>query len=217
MKRTWEEKLEGKVEAYLKDVSPTHDYYHALRVKENALMIASRVKSDKDILIAAALLHDVGYRDNLALHKLHYSYAMDLAREWLPEVGFPKVKIPAVIEAIRLHDNFAWTSDGEKTDLIEAKVIQDADRVDGFGAIGVARIAAFFGETHYPIYNPAPVGITKEVHLNHSLADQLSRQYEKFKHLNFSYSKNISRDRIEVQRDFAKRLEKDLSEYRYEK
>jgi len=212
-KHIWQFKLESKIKKYLENSGGCHDYWHAVRVKENARQIASKIKCDFDILSAAALLHDVGYHGN-DKHKLHFIYSMKLAKKWLPEVGFPKSKMKDTPEAIRLHDNYSWGHNYEPTDRTEAKIIQDADRIDALGVIGIVRVAYFFGEKKFPIYNSKPLSKSNEVWLNHSLIDQLRREpMQKWSHLNFEYSKKISKKRFELFKKVYNELRKEILNY----
>jgi uncharacterized protein len=208
----WEEKLKNKVRKYLKGYTACHDYYHLERVKNYSLEIADKVECDKDVLIAAALLHDVGYRYHEKNPENHHIYGMKIAEKWLKEIDFPKEKISEVVEAIRLHDNLHWDINGEKTCHTETMIIQDADRIEALGAIGIARLVYFYGEHGYPIYNPAKIKKTKRVWLNHSLPDQIRRDtMKKWENLNFDYSKNISQKRNQFLERFYQELKIELS------
>jgi uncharacterized protein len=137
---------------------------------------------------------------------------MKIAEKWLKEIDFPKEKISEVVEAIRLHDNLHWDINGEKTCHTETMIIQDADRIEALGAIGIARLVYFYGEHGYPIYNPAKIKKTKRVWLNHSLPDQIRRDtMKKWENLNFDYSKNISQKRNQFLERFYQELKIELS------
>jgi uncharacterized protein len=210
-KINWQTKLEKKIQNYLEGYTACHDFYHLDRVRDNAMRIAKEIKCDKEVLEAAALLHDAGYKDHEADHKKHNIYGMKLAEKWLPETGFPKNKIPDVLEVIRLHDNYHWGHDGEKTEHAETLIIQDADRIDLLGAIGIARLSYFFGERGYPIYTDSPIPETNEVWLNHSLLDQIKRDpIVKYENLNFAASKRIFKKRADFLKSFYKELKKEL-------
>lgn len=208
---SWQQKLEDKIRTYLKGYSACHDFWHLDRVRHNALKIAQNVPCDTEILEAAALLHDIGYKNFESDHKRHYIHSMEIAGEWLPEVGFPESKIAQVLEAIRLHDNFSWGHDAEKTKNIETQIIQDADRIEGIGAIGATRTIYYFGERGYPIYDNKPVPKSDEVWLNHSILDQLLRDdMQKWQNMNFAISKKISKSRNEFLTRFYDELKKEL-------
>lgn len=210
---SWKKKLENKVQQYLNDYSACHDFYHHKRTLKNALEIAKKIKCDEDVVYAGAILHDVGYKNNEKDAKKHPIYGMKLAQKWLKEVEFPKEKIADVLETIRLHDNFSWGHDHEATEHIETKIIQDADRIEAIGAIGVARFSYWFGENCFPIYDPKPVPESKEVWLDHSLLDQLRRDgIKKWENMNFDISKKISKKRAEFMGNYYKELKKELTD-----
>jgi len=210
----WQVKLEKKIKEYLKGYTACHDFYHLDRVRGNAMKIAKKVECDKEVLEAAALLHDSGYKNHEDDDKNHYKYSMKIAKKWLPEVGFPKEKINGVLEAIRLHDNYCWEENGEKSNSTEVKIIQDSDRIDALGAIGIVRMAYYFGERGYPIYNDKPMPDTKAVWINHSLLNQTEREsMKKWENMNFEISKKISKDKNEFLKLFHKQLKKELLEH----
>jgi uncharacterized protein len=208
----WEKKLKNKVREYLKGYTACHDCYHLQRVENYALEIAEKIDCDKDILKASALLHDIGYRYHEKDDKNHHLHGMKIAERWLKEINFPQEKIPDVVEAIRLHDNLHWDINGEKTSHIETMIIQDADRIEALGAIGITRLIYYFGERGYPIYNPAKIKKTKKIWFDHSLPDQIRRDtLKKWENLNFDYSKKISQKRNEFLKRFYQELKMELS------
>ncbi len=214
MIKSWQQKLEMKIKTYLTGQSACHDFYHLDRVRDNAMTIEKEIDCDKEILEAAALLHDIGYKGHEGDDKNHHLYGMEVAKKWLPEVGFPNKKIPEVIEAIRLHDNFAWGHNGEKTDHIVTKIIQDADRIDALGAIGIARITYYHGEVGLPIYSDEELPDEKIVWADHSLLDQIRREpMKKWQYLNFPISKKISKKRSEFVEVFYNELKQELESY----
>lgn len=213
MSNNWKDKLGKKVKDHLKGYSGCHDYYHAERTLKYALAISKKIQADRDIVYAGALLHDVGYQNNAKDEGDHYKLGIKIAQKWLPEIGFPKDKIEEVLDVIRLHDNFSWGHNYEPTEKNEIKIIQDADRIDALGAVGIARFAMYFGEKRYPLYDPTPPPKTKVVWLNHDLADQLRRDgIKKYENLNFEYSKKISKKQYFYLKNFYKTLKKELEE-----
>src|SRR5882724_7204828 len=122
-------------------VEPTgHDWWHAERVRRNALRIAEQEGANLLIVELAALLHDI------ADYKFTGSdeTGPQLAAEWLLSIGVDSGVAAAVAEIIR------WMSfRGAKVDTprlsLEGQCVQDADRLDAIGAIGVARTFAYGG------------------------------------------------------------------------
>lgn len=113
-----------------------HGYEHTERVVELCRVIGSKLDADMDVLIPAAILHDIGR----PLENHAQNGAMK-AREILVELEYPK--IDQIIHAIEVH---SFSGGGEATSL-EAKILSDADKLDAMGAVGVYR-AAQYGVEH---------------------------------------------------------------------
>jgi uncharacterized protein len=133
----WEETFEKIASELMKD--PTHDFEHAKRVCSISIRLAREENADEDVVKAAALLHDVGYSVD---EKEHESKSMKVARSLLDMTDFPRKKKERVLECIREHR----FSKGEQAMSLEAKVLQDADRLDAIGAVGIARCFLWSGE-----------------------------------------------------------------------
>ena len=156
----WERRLSD----YLKDATAGdatgHDFYHAIRVKRLAVLIGQDEGADLDVLIAAAYLHDIargGERvETGRIINDHVVAGMRCAREVLPWVGFPEDKIAQVVECIRDHEQYQWDREGKSEAKLskEALILQDADRLDAMGAIGIARAFAYGGAVGRPLWIP---------------------------------------------------------------
>ncbi|MFA7243912.1 MAG: HD domain-containing protein [Patescibacteria group bacterium] len=211
---SWQKDLEKKIKKYLEGYTACHDFFHLTRVRDNALKIAAKVPCDTEILEAACLMHDIGFMHHEDDDWHHYKYGMEIAEKWLPEVGFPKKKIAAVLEVIKLHDNYHEGDKAEKSDKDEVRILQDADKIEMLGAIGIARLAYYFGERGFPIYTDKPVPKDEEIWLNHSLLDQIRRDpMIKWDKLHFAYSKKIARRRNLFLKRFYSEFKKELIEY----
>jgi uncharacterized protein len=129
--------------------STGHDWYHVDRVRRNALLIAERERQgDLFIIEMAALLHDIpDEKLNSSVHEGQDKLSNFI--EGTPLSADLTLKIIEVINSISFRG-------GEKKPLssIEAKIVQDADRLDALGAIGIARTFAFGGKKGQPIYHP---------------------------------------------------------------
>lgn len=123
-----------------------HDFFHLERVVKTALRIAREEDADLFMTELAAWLHDVGD------HKLNNG--VDRSEEQiaaiLNELKAPDDVIRNVIEIV----SQVSFSKGKKAESLEAKIVQDADRLDAIGAIGLARVFAFGGSKNREIYNP---------------------------------------------------------------
>lgn len=129
--------------SYIRDVFRTdhggHDTEHTMRVYRNAMCIAdSEPGCDRGMVAISALLHDV---DD---HKLFDSKNNDNARAFLSAQGVSAAeteKICAIINDVSFSKNR-----GKRPGTLEAMIVQDADRLDAMGAIGIARTFAYGGE-----------------------------------------------------------------------
>ena len=129
--------------AYIQDLfrgnSGGHDAAHSLRVYRNALLIAEGEPGcDTEIVALAALLHDA---DD---HKLFHTENNANARSFLTARKVAPEKIERICEAINAV-SFSQNR-GKRPETLEGKIVQDADRLDALGAIGIARTFAYGGE-----------------------------------------------------------------------
>lgn len=116
-----------------------HDAEHSLRVYRNALRIAEgEPDCDMEIVALAALLHDA---DD---HKLFHTENNANARSFLTAQKVDPEKIERICEAINAV-SFSQNR-GKRPETLEGKIVQDADRLDALGAIGIARTFAYGGE-----------------------------------------------------------------------
>jgi uncharacterized protein len=131
--------------------SSGHDWWHILRVRNNALRIASNEKgSDLFIVELAALLHDIA---DWKFHDGNLKASSDAARKWLKSQKVDSTRIEKICKAI---DEVSFKGAGVKTtpSTIEGKIVQDADRLDAIGAIGIARAFAYGGKIDREMHNP---------------------------------------------------------------
>lgn len=130
---------------------PSHDIFHALRVMSLARTIAKAEKADQDIVIPAALFHDiVNYPKNHPKRHFSSDESAKSAEMILKNLtNYPKEKIKKVCESIRQ----CSFSKGISHDFIEAKVLQDADSLEATGAISIMRTFASAGGMGRRFYN----------------------------------------------------------------
>lgn len=130
---------------------PAHDYLHVVRVYQNARKILVQEQADSDIVLVGALLHELfNYPKDHPLSHRSGDVAADMAFDVLAETSFPVEKRERVCDIIRNHA----FSKGVIPDTIEGKILQDADRLDAIGAIGLARCFATSGSLRRPLYSP---------------------------------------------------------------
>lgn len=119
-----------------------HGYEHTERVLNLCRFLGARLGADMDVLLPAAILHDVSRGE-----EGHAERGAAEAAKILEEAGYPPVKIPLICEAIRAHS----FSHGEKARTLEAMVLSDADKLDAMGAVGIYRTALYSGELMRPL------------------------------------------------------------------
>lgn len=145
------ERLRAIAEERCADAEPGHDFLHVLRVAENARRIAAAEGADGEVAVAAALLHELfNYPKNHPESHLSGEVCADRAAEVLRAEGWDQRRTEAVCYCIRVHS----FSRGICPETPEAKVMQDADRLDAIGAIGIARCFSTGAEMRRPFYHP---------------------------------------------------------------
>lgn len=128
-----------------------HDYWHSVRVRNTALVLAHEEGADELVVELGALLHDI------ADHKLHggdREKGPRMAREWLTGQGV-ETKVVGHVVNIVTHMSWSKSHAGNMAfDSLEMRIVQDADRLDAIGAIGIARAFAYGGYKSRPLYDP---------------------------------------------------------------
>lgn len=134
---TWHPRLVALATAAAED-DGAHDTNHLHRVWRNAtLLMDDYPEADALVVLAACYLHDlVNLPKNSPDRHLASRQAALLASRQLAELGFPSEKLANTAHAIETHSFSA----GIKPETIEAKIVQDADRLDALGAVGLARM-----------------------------------------------------------------------------
>ncbi|WP_010094571.1 HD domain-containing protein [Ornithinibacillus scapharcae] len=131
-------------ELFSKD-SSGHDYYHLKRVAKLAGKFALQEKANYFISVAGAWLHDVG---DVKLFE-HPDQAISDMKVFLTSIDIPNNQIDEILTSI---DVISY-SKGKIPQSIEGKIIQDADRIDAIGAIGIARTFAYGGAKGQLMYH----------------------------------------------------------------
>lgn len=132
-------------ETFLKE-GTGHDYYHIERVVMNARKILKTEQADRFLVELGAWLHDLGD------HKLHEGIdkSEKLITTFLKSLTVDQPLINKIVEIV----SQVSFSKGQKPSSIEAKIVQDADRLDAIGAVGIARCFAYGGSKERILYSP---------------------------------------------------------------
>jgi len=135
------EKTREFVATFLEGEPSSHDMSHINRVEALCLEIRKEEGGDLLVLQLAALLHDVGVIKEHEEGGDHAVYSADIASEFLSKAGLGKEVIEAIAGCIRTHRFSA----GEIPETLEARILQDADRLDALGAVGIFRAVLSMG------------------------------------------------------------------------
>tara|TARA_R110002096_G_scaffold435769_1_gene662519 strand:- start:9625 stop:10299 length:675 start_codon:yes stop_codon:yes gene_type:complete len=190
-----------------------HDWWHIQRVWNTAKSIASQTSSQVDVFVIelAALLHDI------ADHKFHdgdITVGPKVAREWLERLEVDEGIIQHVTEIIKdLSFKGAEVATPMKT--IEGKIVQDADRLDAIGAIGIARAFAYGGHKSRELYNPEiqPAKHASFEAYKNDNGHTINHFYEKLfllkDRMNTEIAKNIANERHQFMEEYVDRFLKE--------
>jgi uncharacterized protein len=128
-----------------------HDWFHTLRVCRTALAIGREEGADLLLVELAALLHDVA---DWKFSGGDHEAGPRAARAWLESLNVPSATIDHVCDIVA---GLSFKGAGVATPMrsLEGQCVQDADRLDALGAIGVARTFAYGGHKGQPLYDPA--------------------------------------------------------------
>ena len=165
------------VRATLKDAEGGHDWWHIHRVWNNAKLIAKTENANPLVVELAALLHDIA---DSKFNNGDEEKGPDTAGEFLKSINVDEEIIVHVQQIIR-NVSFKSGFDAPGFHSIELDIVQDADRLDAIGAIGIARAFNYGGFKGREIYNPEKkpnLNMTKEEYKN-SMAPTINHFYEK--------------------------------------
>ena len=200
-------KLEKEIEPNF-DKKGAHDMTHTKRVLKVALQIAKyEKKADKDILIASCLLHDIARKkEDEKKCRCHAEEGARMAYTILKKINFPEKKIDKVVYAIKCHRK----STGIKPETTEAKILQDSDRIDIFGAVGIARTFAHLSKTMVLHSDTSRALISFEDTNSDSILEQIrSLLFAKRNKFHTFGGWEIVQDRLNFLKLFIKQFEKE--------
>jgi uncharacterized protein len=165
------------VKEQLANAEGGHDWFHIERVFNNVLLISKTERVDKIVVSLAALLHDIA---DSKFHNGDETIGPKIAREFLFNLNVDSAVIEHVINIIE-NISFKGGNVSRKFHSKELDVVQDADRLDAIGAIGIARCFNYGGFKNRQLYNPdikPNLKMTKEEY-KVSTAPTINHFYEK--------------------------------------
>ncbi len=190
---------------------PSHDFQHILRVTNLAVKIGVSVKADLDIIIPAVLFHDtVVYRKDSPKSKNETDESAEVAGKILNKIkDYPKEKIERVKTCIR---ECSFTK-GIIPDLLESKVLQDADRLESMGAVSIMRTFSSGGQMNRPFYDPDDPFCKKGLEGVHSGIWLFYKRLLLIENtIHTIYARKIAKRRTRFLKDFLKEFRQELEE-----
>jgi len=203
------EKLRALVKNRLEQNDTAHDFEHIMRVLKNAMVIARKEKANIRIITAAVLLHDIiSYPKSDPCSKNSSTESALESKKILKKYNFSQDEIDIIYDAIRDHS----FSRGATPQTLEGKILQDADRLDALGAIGIARIFSVSGAEKRPFYSSVDPFCKKRLPDDKSWT--VDHFYKKLllleKMMNTNAGKIEARKRIKTMKKFLDELKKEI-------
>lgn len=165
------------VKAKLKNAEGGHDWFHIERVYKNAQLIAKGENCNLEVVQLAALLHDIA---DSKFHNGDETIGPKIAQKFLEQ---EKIETETITHVIAIIENISFKGGNFKPNFHskELDIVQDADRLDAIGAIGIARTFNYGGFKNRAIYDPEikpNLTMSKEEYKN-STAPTINHFYEK--------------------------------------
>ena len=165
------------VKEQLKNAEGGHDWFHIQRVYKNALLIADNEDCNLQIVQLGALLHDIA---DSKFHNGDETIGPKTAKDFLEKEN---VDAEAIEHVLKIIENVSYKGDNfeKKFHSKELEIVQDADRLDAIGAIGIARAFNYGGFKNRAMYNPdiAPQMKMSKEEYKKSEAPTINHFYEK--------------------------------------
>jgi uncharacterized protein len=196
------------VKQKLENAEGGHDWFHIERVYKNAILIAKDEKCDEIVVKLGALLHDIA---DSKFHDGDETVGPKVAREFLESQNVSEEIISHVINIIE-NISFKGGNFDKKFTSKELEIVQDADRLDAIGAIGIARTFNYGGFKNRQLYNPKILPnlmMSKEEYKN-SESPTLNHFYEKLlllkDKMNTETGKKIAQERHHYMETFLEQF-----------
>jgi uncharacterized protein len=211
MKKILEQKLIKIAEKRQTKTDPSHDFQHILRVLNLAKIIGRNMKADLDIIIPAAIFHDiVVYRKDHPNCAKETDESAEVAKTILKKIKeYPGPKIEKVETCIRQ----CSFRKGIIPTLLESKVLQDADLLESTGVISIMRTFSSGGHMNRPFYNPKkPFFEKNEIDFPSGVGLFYRRLLIVDKRMHTKLAKKIAKTRTEFLKKFLSQLKRELKE-----
>lgn len=199
----------SEIQTIYNEADPAHDFSHIMRVYNNAKIIGEKEGADMEVLLLAALLHDAG--DGSKLSDGTESQRSRIVDEILMKIGHSMEVRKKVLYAVDAHR----FSKGIVPVTLEAKILQDADRLDAMGAIGIARVFTTGGTLGRALYNSDdPFCRTREPDDKKWNLDHFFKKLLKLESgMHTKTARELASQRAEVLKRYLLDLEREIGEF----
>ena len=201
--------LDNAKKFYVNNGDPSHDMLHIKRVMKTCEKLAKEENANLEVVLAAAILHDVinvpkNHPDRARASEM----AANKAREILFDTGFSEKEIQHITSAIAEHSYSA----AKKPTSIESAILQDADKLDGLGAVGVMRTVTTGARMNASYYNEfEPLVKTREYNDKaHTLDHFFVKLYKLPELMNTKSAKLEANKRVQFMKLFVEQLTSEI-------
>lgn len=200
------EQCEKNVKEIYESFDASHDWQHIERVRQNAKLLLKKEEADGFLIELAVLLHDVS-------DPKYKKAGEELETEILQELDLSdeqRTAVKAIIDSVSFKGG-----NGAPAESVEAKIVQDADRLDALGAVGIARTFAFGGAKGRKLYDwqEEPRGKMTEEEYRSKPTSSATHFYEKLlllkERMNTETGKHIAEERHQFMISFLEQLKKE--------
>jgi len=186
----------------LKSESTGHGYWHAYRVAQTAQLIAKKERANVQVAELAAWLHDIQANPD----KDHEIRSAKFAQKFLTKLNVDENIVNEIVYCVKNHR----FSKGVKPKTLEGKIVQDSDKLDALGAIGLARLFIISGKVGQTLYDPS-LKPSFDYYLKHGVSNTtVNHFYDKLfklkKLLHTKTARKIAQERERFMRQYLKRF-----------
>ncbi len=208
---TLTEKVTARIREQFAGDASGHDWHHVQRVLQTARYLQSKEGGDLELVELAALLHDISD------HKLNggiLDAGGTVAYELLIDLGAPE-ELAGKVRYIVDHISYKGANTPTEMESLEGRIVQDADRLDAIGALGIARTFAYGGHKGQPMYDPdaAPTLHSSFQEYVNGNTSTINHFYEKLlllsDRLNTATAREIGRERHQFMETFLAQFYKE--------
>lgn len=203
------EKVIRVVRNKMQNESSGHDYWHVMRVYDNAILLIKEESKEKQlnsfVVKLASLLHDIGdYKITGSMDT-----QTEIPKQILKQLDVQNEIIEQVVQII---EEISFHVQAEKLSSLESEIVQDADRLDALGAIGIARTFAYGGAKNREIWNPEEspkINMTKDEYIQNK-GNSVNHFYEKLlllkDKMNTKFGKQVAIKRHQYMNEFLQQF-----------